>query len=261
MPIDGFIDSVRQIKPQTDESLEEQLPVDRGPLPKPEQEDEMSKFLPVNLNSRKQKDVFLEAATVDLKLPLKEFSTELLATIAFPTLFPDGKVDPTNSAIIRNISKSELESFALKIIHLLKFGEIKNGVRNYRFTAHPRFCYWAFNILYRKRILSKGNLYIKRNPGEVDFTFEEFNEMASSNSSNMFSKIFYYTKELTGSNSYWNKVRQDLRATIEQVGALTMFFTLSMAEFHWPDFRRFFNLSENSSSQDLSNMIKDNPHI
>jgi len=266
LPIDEFIDPVRQITLQTDDILEQQLPVDRGPLQQPEIEDEMSTFLPVNLNSRKQKDVLLEAATtVDLEFvgesPLNEFSTEFLATMAFPTLFPDGKGDPTNSAIVRDISKSELESFALKIKHLLKFGEIKKGVWNYRFTAHPRFCYWAFNILYRKRILSKGNLYIKRNPGEVDFTFDEFNEMASSNPSNMFSKIFYYTKELTGSNSYWNRVRQDLRATIEQVGPRTIFFTLSMAEFHWPDLRKLFNLSENSSSQDLLNMIKDNPHI
>ena len=94
----------------------------------------MSTFLPVNLNGRKQKDV------VDLEfvseLPLHEFSTKLLATIAFPTLFPDGKGDPTNSAIICDISKSELESFTLKIKNLLKFGEIKNGVWNYCFTAH-----------------------------------------------------------------------------------------------------------------------------
>ena len=228
----------------------------------------MSTFLPVNLNSRKQKDVILEASVasaVELDFvgesPLNEFSTEFLATMAFPTLFPDGKGDPTNSAIVRDISNSEVESFALKIKHLLKFGEFNNGVWNYRFTAHPRFCYWAFNILYRKRILSKGNLYVKRNPGDVNFTFDEFNEMVSSNSSNLFKKMFYYTKELTGSNSYWNRVRQNLRATIEQVGAPTIFFTLSMAEFHWPDLRRLFNLSENSSSQDLMTMIKDNPHI
>ena len=122
--------------------------------------------------------------------------------MSFPTLFPDGKGDPTNFSIVREIAKSETESFSLKIKHLLKFGEQRNGKWHFRFAAHPRFAYWAFNILYRKRILSKGNLYVKRNPGESDFTLEEFNEMANSNFSPLMSKIFYYTKELTGPNSY-----------------------------------------------------------
>ena len=34
-----------------------------------------------------------------------------------------------------------------------------------------------------------------------------------------------------------------------------------MAEFHWPDLRQLFSLSEDASSEVLANMIKDNPHI
>lgn len=78
-------------------SLEEHLLADSGPLPKPEQEGEISIYLPVNFNSRKQKDVLLEAATVDLEfvgeLPLNELSSKSFVTIAFPILFPDGKGD------------------------------------------------------------------------------------------------------------------------------------------------------------------------
>jgi len=181
--------------------------------------------------------------------------------MAFPTLFPDGKGDPTKFSIVRDIAQSITESFASKIKHLLKFGELNDKKWYHRFAAHPRFCYWAYNILYRKRILSKGNLYVKRNPGDVDFSLDEFNEMVRSNSHNLMNKIFYYTKELTGSNSYWNRVRQELRSTIEQVGAPTIFFTLSMAEFHWPDLRQLFSLSEDASSEVLANMIKENPHI
>ena len=144
---------------------------------------------------------------------------------------------------------------------MLKFGEQRNGKWHFRFAAHPSFAYWAFNILYRKRILSKGNLYVKRNPGESDFTLEEFNEMANSNFSPLMSKIFYYTKELTGSNSYWNRLRQELRATIEQNGAPTVFFTLSMAEFHWPDLKKVFSLPDDASSEEVKNCICENPHI
>ena len=61
-------------------------------------------------------------------MPFNEFSTSCLASLAFPTLFPDGKGDPTNSERVRNISEKETESFAQILKHLIKFGEKKvNG--------------------------------------------------------------------------------------------------------------------------------------
>ena len=59
-------------------------------------------------------------------------------------------------------------------------------------------------------------------------------------------KLFYYGKEISGSNAYWNKVRQDLDAIIKQEGVPTIFFTLSMAEYHWPDFLNLFNCDVNA---------------
>ena len=70
-----------------------------------------------------------------------------LATMAFPTLFPDGKGDPTNQVLLRDVSFHE------RIKHLLKFAEIIDGKWVYRFANHPRFSYWAFNMIQRKRIL------------------------------------------------------------------------------------------------------------
>ena len=115
--------------------------------------EEISSFLPLNLNTKKQKDIVLKQANgIELEFvgenPYNEFSTEFIATMAFPTLFPDGKGDPTNLAFVRDIASSDTESFSLKIKHLLKFGELKDGKWHYRFDAHPRFAYWAFNILY-----------------------------------------------------------------------------------------------------------------
>ena len=75
--------------------------------------------------------------------PFNEFSTSCLATLAFPTLFPDSKGDPTNNTIQRQISHSETDSFSQKLKHLIKFGEQKNGKWFYRFAKHPRFGYWA----------------------------------------------------------------------------------------------------------------------
>ena len=53
--------------------------------------------------------------------PFNEFQTPFLATTAFPTLFPDGKGDPTNQALIRNVPLLE------RVRHLIKFAEKVNG--------------------------------------------------------------------------------------------------------------------------------------
>ena len=50
-----------------------------------------------------------------------------LIYLAFPTLFPDTKGDPTNPALLREISKSDTESFGEKLKHLIKFGETIKG--------------------------------------------------------------------------------------------------------------------------------------
>lgn len=52
---------------------------------------------------------------------------QFLASLAFPTLFPDGKGDPTNSAVVSDISNNETQSFAEKLKHLIKFAEQKDG--------------------------------------------------------------------------------------------------------------------------------------
>ena len=49
--------------------------------------------------------------------PLNEYQTPYLATMAFPTLFPDGKGDPTNQALLRDVPLPE------RIKHIIKFAE------------------------------------------------------------------------------------------------------------------------------------------
>ena len=55
--------------------------------------------------------------------PLNEFSIQYLALMSFPTLFPDGKGDPTNNAIMHDTADNITEAFATKLKHLIKFGE------------------------------------------------------------------------------------------------------------------------------------------
>ena len=74
-------------------------------------ESEMSSFLPTNVNRKKEKDI-IDENFLDHTIkhnwnvgsePLNEFSIQYLTSMSFPTLFPDGKGDPTNNAIIFTI--------------------------------------------------------------------------------------------------------------------------------------------------------------
>ena len=293
LPLDGNLSQVRKIDFTSDMEVpigdhdkhqnsnnhltenEAAVDIDRGPVSVEtdeivyDEQTEMSSFLPFHENTKKEKGIVstlpqTEEEKYEWRIddnPLNEFQTEFLATMSFPSLFPDAKGDPTNSGTVRNISENETESFALKIKHLIKFGEKINNVWKYRFASHPRFSYWAYNILYRKRLLGQGNFFIKQNPGEAALTIEELHSMLTTgNHSQIMTKLMHYAKNVTGTNAYWNQVKQQLRATINQVGSPTIFWTLSCADFHWPEFHSLFS-GNNPTNDELRQNVIANPHI
>ena len=249
--------------------------IDRGPVSVETDEIVMMNklkcpvFLPFHEDTKKEKEIVstlpqTEEEKYEWKIDdnlLNKFQTKFLATISFPSLFPDAKAKLTNSGTVRNISENETESFALKIKHLIKFGEKINNVWKYRFASHPRFSYWAYNILYRKRLLGQGNFFIKQNPGEAALLIEELHSMLTTgNHSEIMTKLMHYTKNVTGTNAYWNQVKQQLRTTINQVGSPTIFWTLFCADFYWPEFHSFFS-GNNPTSDELRQNVIANQHI
>ena len=126
--------------------------------------------------------------------------------MAFPTLFPDGKGDPTNQALTRDVSLLN------RVRHLIKFAEKVNGKWVYRFARHARFSYWAFNMIQRKRILEQNGIFLKQNPSESHLSIEELRDMATNNNSAAFmSKVSRYvaSANIAGTNAYWHKVKED----------------------------------------------------
>ena len=92
-----------------------------------------------------------------------------------------------------------------RIKHLLKLAEIIDGKWVYRFANHPRFSYWTFNMIQRKRILEQSGIFLKQNPGEAHLTIDELREMAASNNANVFmSKVSRYVSNIAGTNAHWN---------------------------------------------------------
>ena len=212
LPEDDFLDLSMSVDFQDEiiEDDEEVLP-DRGPnIDQDEQlydkDTEMGSFIPTKVKSKLEKDIIKDSFEPEkLKIgtePLNEFKTEYLATMAFPTLFPNGKGDPTLFSTRKSIANSETEAFSEKIKHLIKFGELINGKWNYRFAAHPRFAFWAYNMLYRKRLLGQGSFYLKQNPGDANMSIEELQEMIRSGSyGNVMKKLLRYAKNINATNA------------------------------------------------------------
>jgi fructoselysine-6-P-deglycase FrlB-like protein len=95
-------------------------------------------------------------------------------------------------------------------------------------------------MIQRKRILQQSGIFLKQNPGEAHLTIDELREMANSGNANLFiSKVSRYVGNIAGTNAYWNKVRDELKAIIANVGAPTLFFTFSSADMHWPELHAY----------------------
>ena len=75
------------------------------------------------------------------------------------------------------------------------------------------------------------------------------------------SKLMHYAKNVSGTNAYWNCAKDDLITIITQVGATTIFWTLSCAEFHWPEFQKLFNSNGDSLDSERRKNVIDNPHL
>ena len=91
--------------------------------------------------------------------------------------------------------------------------------------------------------------------------------MAATNNTNLFlSKVSRYVSNIAGSNAYWNRVREDLKAVITSVGAPTLFLLFSSADMHWPELHALFkgdpHCGNHNSTCDMRRQnVIDNLHI
>ena len=76
---------------------------------------DMSSFLPVGEEQQQELDAVKQQLSADQPMSwptleqqsLNEYETPFLATMAFPTLFPNGKGDPTNQTLVRDVPLAE----------------------------------------------------------------------------------------------------------------------------------------------------------
>ena len=66
-------------------------------------------------------------------------------------------------------------------------------------------------MIERKRILHQTGIFLKQNPGEEHLTTDDLQQLVANN------QIPRYLANLTGSNAYWFKAREDLKAIVNHV--------------------------------------------
>ena len=195
------------------------------------------------------------------KTGLNEFETQSLAAFCFPTLFPDGTGDQTNSARPVPVSLKE----AMK--HYMKYADIlPDGTPFYRFAKHPTFSFWIFNMYLRHSLLNQARVYLRQHKWARTMSFEDLLEAAKQKDPAILSGLQCYSARVAGTDGFWFQQTRDLQTMMEQKGAPTVFVTLSCADNYWPDLHRHLpyprgtNFSTLSRSQ-KKKMVRENPHL
>ena len=190
------------------------------------------------------------------KTAVSEFTTEGLATMAFPTLFPFGTGDPTKKQ--RHYAVSLADAFK----HLISFGEIINGKIVWRFASHPRFMYWALSIKQRHQMLTQANVYMKQHPNDATLTLDQLKRMVNrADSEQLMSRFSRYISNVQGTKQYWYQRSLELRALIERKGAPTFFWTVSSADTYWPELHNLMPHDPNPTHGKKIHAVINNPHI
>ena len=112
--------------------------------------------------------------------------------------------------------------------------------RDSRFATHPRFRFFALNLIFRHRAMGRGRYLFSKDIANRTMTVGELKNALKQNDGHFISsKIVRCLQTVRGTRPYWHMEGAKLRDMIEQIGTPTLFYTLSMADLSWPDLHRF----------------------
>ena len=189
--------------------------------------------------------------------PVNEYKEIGLFTKAFPHLFPTAKGDITikgrNTAVKRK-----------KWLHHLMFYSHKvQDEWIYPFVKDERFLFYAHNLHEREQINDVSGVWINKNLKNSK-TFDDVEEMESEETTEkemkkLFHKMSTYATKITGSNSYWHSIRNELTAIFTQLSP-SCFVTASFADYHNCFLHKLLNTIDKSTKERVHAIIN-NPHL
>ncbi|KAE8739288.1 hypothetical protein FOCC_FOCC015211 [Frankliniella occidentalis] len=180
-------------------------------------------------------------------VPLNEFSSPGYMSMAFPHLFCFGTCD-------YSMPKKKKVLLSEYIRHLMLY---KDG----RFSSDERFRYFIMNSEMRWNALNIGNVYVKKNSIFSKMTVLQLKEYFKEHPS-VVNQIMHFGSRLRTSKSYWNSRCSELLDMVNQIGTPTIFFTLSSADYYWPDLYRLLGHSVNDLSlRERGQLLAQNPLV
>ena len=188
--------------------------------------------------------------------PLGEASgADRIFAMAFPTLCLKGRAD-FNAPRSRAMS---LDDYAR---HLLCF-------HDGRFGRLPRWRFFVFDLLMRRRATRSARFYVSKSFGLRDLDRDELAEALLADDT-LLSQIVRQSSMLTGTRPYWRNKSGSLhvQARFLSPGTSPVFLTLSAADMQWRDLHRHFpgsssamGLNESAGRRFAWVGVQGHPHI
>lgn len=181
--------------------------------------------------------------------PEDEFSAEGLICKAFPVLFPYGRGD-LRAPRIKRVTPRQYFQFLM---------QYKDG----RFANDHRFPYYAYNSLARWDAINCGNVFLRVNNFQ-DVSNEALLNVLNDQGHELASSIMYYGSTLRGTRPFWKQRCSELTQMVRQIGLPTIFFTLSAADYHWPDLFRLIVPGQDPAQfteRERHELMHDNPFL
>jgi hypothetical protein len=175
--------------------------------------------------------------------------------MAFPTLYPTGQAD-FNTPRLRKV---DLNDYAR---HLMRF-------HDGRFGRHPRWRFFVFNILMRRKANSSARFYVSKASGLKDLSRDELAEALLADEG-LLPQIVRQGSDLTGTRPYWKNRSNSLQAQARFLSPSMspVFVTFSAADMQWQDLHRHFpGFSDVMTANDATrrkfawDRVQDHPHL
>ncbi|KAK8913490.1 hypothetical protein VCV18_011496 [Metarhizium anisopliae] len=158
------------------------------------------------------------------RTPINEFNhSQPLLSLAFPTLYPEGKADFTEPRL-RSITYQDY------LAHAMRW---QDG----RFARHKTWPFVALNTLLRAQVRKRSNYFVRQQEGRRRaLTRAELEEaMAKPDEPEAQAPIQSITRQaavIMGTRPYWYKQRKELEAYAYNLGRPGLFVTASAADYH-----------------------------
>ena len=181
------------------------------------------------------------------KTPINEFSDVGYIVRAFPCLFPYGNCDYLQSRTTK-VTADQYFKFLMQY-------------PDKRFINDARFRFFAMNSYLRWQALSVVSAFAKREKLE-SLKVRDMRAKLQTDP-NFYQKVMFNATRTRSTRSYWRQRCWELLDMVEQIGTPAVFFTLSAADYHWPD---LFRLLSNTNPEDLTDqqrreLMHDNPGV